>query len=185
MDIYICNVFIYIYIFTGSESLILFVLPLGFVTSALHAKTVSITLLPPSPPSPPLTGKRQVVGGSSESPAAKRLKMESSSTAVTTQSPAPSGKSTPQPPSGKSTPSSRYIPLQSLLFVHFSHPYPLSSSHTHTLVLSLSLLFSLSSPTRTVFLFSLLYHPLSLPTTHPPPGFVSHSPSSLSTVTFS
>ncbi|XP_055767713.1 general transcription factor IIF subunit 1-like isoform X4 [Salvelinus fontinalis] len=49
-------------------------------------------------------GKRHVVGGSSESPAAKRLKMESSSTAVTTQSPAPSGKSTPQPPSGKSTP---------------------------------------------------------------------------------
>lgn len=142
--------------------------------------------LSPSPCSlPPLTGKRQVVGGSSESPAAKRLKMESSSTAVTTQSPAPSGKSTPQPPSGKSTPSSRYIPLQSLLFVHFSHPYPLSSSHTHTLVLSLSLLFSLSSPTRTVFLFSLLYHPLSLPTTHPPPGFVSHSPSSLFTVTFS
>nr|XP_046192505.1 general transcription factor IIF subunit 1-like isoform X1 [Oncorhynchus gorbuscha] len=56
-------------------------------------------------------GKRQVVGGSSESPAAKRLKMESSSTAVTTQSPAPSGKSTPQPPSGKSTPSSSDVQL--------------------------------------------------------------------------
>uniref|UniRef100_A0A8C7JUP4 Transcription initiation factor IIF subunit alpha n=1 Tax=Oncorhynchus kisutch TaxID=8019 RepID=A0A8C7JUP4_ONCKI len=53
----------------------------------------------------------QVVGGSSESPAAKRLKMESSSTAVTTQSPAPSGKSTPQPPSGKSTPSSSDVQL--------------------------------------------------------------------------
>ncbi|CAB1342263.1 unnamed protein product, partial [Coregonus sp. 'balchen'] len=56
-------------------------------------------------------GKRQVVGGSSESPAAKRLKMESSSTAITTQSPAPSGKSTPQPPSGKSTPSSSDVQL--------------------------------------------------------------------------
>uniref|UniRef100_A0A8C8F869 Transcription initiation factor IIF subunit alpha n=1 Tax=Oncorhynchus tshawytscha TaxID=74940 RepID=A0A8C8F869_ONCTS len=56
-------------------------------------------------------GKRQVVGGSSDSPAAKRLKMESSSTAVTTQSPAPSGKSTPQPPSGKSTPSSSDVQL--------------------------------------------------------------------------
>uniref|UniRef100_A0A4W5KNZ4 Transcription initiation factor IIF subunit alpha n=1 Tax=Hucho hucho TaxID=62062 RepID=A0A4W5KNZ4_9TELE len=56
-------------------------------------------------------GKRQVVGVSSESPAAKRLKMESSSTAVTTQSPAPSGKSTPQPPSGKSTPSSSDVQL--------------------------------------------------------------------------
>ncbi|CAB1342273.1 unnamed protein product [Coregonus sp. 'balchen'] len=56
-------------------------------------------------------GRRQVVGGSSESPAAKRLKMESSSTAITTQSPAPSGKSTPQPPSGKSTPSSSDVQL--------------------------------------------------------------------------
>ncbi|XP_076006282.1 general transcription factor IIF subunit 1 isoform X2 [Genypterus blacodes] len=46
-------------------------------------------------------GKRQPPGPSTDSPAAKRLKMEPS-----TQSPAPSGKSTPQPPSGKSTPSS-------------------------------------------------------------------------------
>lgn len=48
------------------------------------------------------TGKRQ--GPGTDSPAAKRLKMDPSS-----QSPGPSGKSTPQPPSGKSTPSSRYI----------------------------------------------------------------------------
>lgn len=141
------------------------------MTSALHAKTVSITLLPPSPPSPPLTGKRQVVGGSSESPAAKRLKMESSSTAVTTQSPAPSGKSTPQPPSGKSTPSSRYIPLQSLLFVHFSHPYPLSSSHTHSFFLSLLLspLFSVRSHTHCLSSYSLpsITHFLSPPHTLP------------------
>lgn len=137
--------------------------------------------LSPSPCSlPPLTGKRQVVGGSSESPAAKRLKMESSSTAVTTQSPAPSGKSTPQPPSGKSTPSSRYIPpLQYLLFVHFSHPYPLSSSHTHThsFFLSLSsflcpLLHALSSyslSSITHFLSPPHTLPLVLcPTLHPP-----------------
>ncbi|XP_028979667.1 general transcription factor IIF subunit 1 isoform X2 [Esox lucius] len=56
-------------------------------------------------------GKRQVLGGSSDSPAAKRLKMEPGSTATTTQSPAPSGKSTPQPPSGKSTPSSSDVQL--------------------------------------------------------------------------
>ncbi|XP_041719878.1 general transcription factor IIF subunit 1-like [Coregonus clupeaformis] len=37
--------------------------------------------------------------------------MESSSTAITTQSPAPSGKSTPQPPSGKSTPRSSDVQL--------------------------------------------------------------------------
>ncbi|KAM9779716.1 general transcription factor IIF subunit 1 [Neosynchiropus ocellatus] len=46
-------------------------------------------------------GKRQTPGPSTDSPAAKRLKMDPSS-----QSPAPSGKSTPQPSSGKSTPSS-------------------------------------------------------------------------------
>ncbi|XP_077397056.1 general transcription factor IIF subunit 1 isoform X1 [Festucalex cinctus] len=46
-------------------------------------------------------GKRQTQGPGTDSPAAKRLKMDPSS-----QSPAPSGKSTPQPPSGKSTPSS-------------------------------------------------------------------------------
>ncbi|KAM7386705.1 hypothetical protein PAMA_009364 [Pampus argenteus] len=51
-------------------------------------------------------GKRQTQGPSTESPAAKRLKMEPSS-----QSPAPSGKSTPQPPSGKSTPSSSDVQL--------------------------------------------------------------------------
>lgn len=129
--------------------------------------------LSPSPCSlPPLTGKRQVVGGSSESPAAKRLKMESSSTAVTTQSPAPSGKSTPQPPSGKSTPSSRYIPpLQYLLFVHFSHPYPLSSSHTHSFFLSLLLspLFSVRSHTHCLSSYSLpsITHFLSPPHTLP------------------
>ncbi|XP_031728067.1 general transcription factor IIF subunit 1 isoform X1 [Anarrhichthys ocellatus] len=51
-------------------------------------------------------GKRQTPGPSADSPAAKRLKMEPSS-----QSPAPSGKSTPQPPSGKSTPSSSDVQL--------------------------------------------------------------------------
>uniref|UniRef100_A0A3Q1JRU3 Transcription initiation factor IIF subunit alpha n=1 Tax=Anabas testudineus TaxID=64144 RepID=A0A3Q1JRU3_ANATE len=51
-------------------------------------------------------GKRQTQGPSTDSPAAKRLKMEPSS-----QSPAPSGKSTPQPPSGKSTPSSSDVQL--------------------------------------------------------------------------
>ncbi|XP_028310573.1 general transcription factor IIF subunit 1 isoform X2 [Gouania willdenowi] len=50
-------------------------------------------------------GKRQNQGPT-ESPAAKRLKMDPSS-----QSPAPSGKSTPQPPSGKSTPSSSDVQL--------------------------------------------------------------------------
>ncbi|KAJ7989676.1 hypothetical protein DPEC_G00307010 [Dallia pectoralis] len=50
-------------------------------------------------------GKRPVVGGSSDSPAAKRLKMEPGGAVTSTQSPVPSGKSTPQPPSGKSTPS--------------------------------------------------------------------------------
>ncbi|KAM4530076.1 general transcription factor IIF subunit 1 [Odontesthes bonariensis] len=51
-------------------------------------------------------GKRQIQGPSTDSPAAKRLKMEPS-----TQSPAPSGKSTPQPTSGKSTPSSSDVQL--------------------------------------------------------------------------
>ncbi|KAK2833594.1 hypothetical protein Q5P01_017483 [Channa striata] len=51
-------------------------------------------------------GKRQSQGPSTDSPAAKRLKMEPSG-----QSPAPSGKSTPQPPSGKSTPSSSDVQL--------------------------------------------------------------------------
>uniref|UniRef100_A0A8C2Z4T9 Transcription initiation factor IIF subunit alpha n=1 Tax=Cyclopterus lumpus TaxID=8103 RepID=A0A8C2Z4T9_CYCLU len=51
-------------------------------------------------------GKRPTPGPSADSPAAKRLKMEPSS-----QSPAPSGKSTPQPPSGKSTPSSSDVQL--------------------------------------------------------------------------
>uniref|UniRef100_A0A3Q1GAR0 Transcription initiation factor IIF subunit alpha n=1 Tax=Acanthochromis polyacanthus TaxID=80966 RepID=A0A3Q1GAR0_9TELE len=45
-------------------------------------------------------------GPGTDSPAAKRLKMEPSS-----QSPVPSGKSTPQPPSGKSTPSSSDVQL--------------------------------------------------------------------------
>ncbi|XP_017277253.1 general transcription factor IIF subunit 1 [Kryptolebias marmoratus] len=49
-------------------------------------------------------GKRQ--GAATDSPSAKRLKMEPN-----TQSPAPSGKSTPQPPSGKSTPSSSDVQL--------------------------------------------------------------------------
>uniref|UniRef100_A0A672YIN0 Transcription initiation factor IIF subunit alpha n=1 Tax=Sphaeramia orbicularis TaxID=375764 RepID=A0A672YIN0_9TELE len=51
-------------------------------------------------------GKRQNPVGGTDSPAAKRLKMEPNS-----QSPAPSGKSTPQPPSGKSTPSSSDVQL--------------------------------------------------------------------------
>ncbi|XP_051242712.1 general transcription factor IIF subunit 1 [Dicentrarchus labrax] len=51
-------------------------------------------------------GKRQPQGPVTDSPAAKRLKMEPNS-----QSPAPSGKSTPQPPSGKSTPSSSDVQL--------------------------------------------------------------------------
>ncbi|XP_060945989.1 general transcription factor IIF subunit 1 [Limanda limanda] len=51
-------------------------------------------------------GKRPTPGPATDSPAAKRLKMEPSS-----QSPAPSGKSTPQPPSGKSTPSSSDVQL--------------------------------------------------------------------------
>ncbi|XP_077414728.1 general transcription factor IIF subunit 1 isoform X4 [Vanacampus margaritifer] len=51
-------------------------------------------------------GKRQTQGPGTDSPAAKRLKMDPSS-----QSPAPSGKSTPQPPSGKSTPSSSDVQL--------------------------------------------------------------------------
>lgn len=51
-------------------------------------------------------GKRQTQGPSTDSPAAKRLKLEPSS-----QSPAPSGKSTPQPASGKSTPSSSDVQL--------------------------------------------------------------------------
>ncbi|XP_047428410.1 general transcription factor IIF subunit 1 [Mugil cephalus] len=51
-------------------------------------------------------GKRQTPGPTTDSPAAKRLKMEPSS-----QSPVPSGKSTPQPPSGKSTPSSSDVQL--------------------------------------------------------------------------
>ncbi|KAM9843206.1 general transcription factor IIF subunit 1 isoform 2-T2 [Aulostomus maculatus] len=51
-------------------------------------------------------GKRQTQGPSTDSPAAKRLKMEPSG-----QSPAPSGKTTPQPPSGKSTPSSSDVQL--------------------------------------------------------------------------
>ncbi|XP_037545509.1 general transcription factor IIF subunit 1 [Nematolebias whitei] len=49
-------------------------------------------------------GKRQ--GAATDSPAAKRLKLEPS-----TQSPVPSGKSTPQTPSGKSTPSSSDVQL--------------------------------------------------------------------------
>ncbi|RVE69392.1 hypothetical protein OJAV_G00077290 [Oryzias javanicus] len=51
-------------------------------------------------------GKRPTQGPSADSPAAKRLKMEPSS-----QSPGPSGKSTPQPSSGKSTPSSSDVQL--------------------------------------------------------------------------
>ncbi|KAM9784229.1 general transcription factor IIF subunit 1 isoform 2-T3 [Syngnathus typhle] len=51
-------------------------------------------------------GKRQTQGPGTDSPAAKRLKMDPSG-----QSPAPSGKSTPQPPSGKSTPSSSDVQL--------------------------------------------------------------------------
>ncbi|CAG5897660.1 unnamed protein product, partial [Menidia menidia] len=51
-------------------------------------------------------GKRQNQGVVTDSPAAKRLKLEPS-----TQSPAPSGKSTPQPASGKSTPSSSDVQL--------------------------------------------------------------------------
>uniref|UniRef100_A0A3Q3VUE3 Transcription initiation factor IIF subunit alpha n=1 Tax=Mola mola TaxID=94237 RepID=A0A3Q3VUE3_MOLML len=51
-------------------------------------------------------GKRQNQGPGTDSPAAKRLKMEPSS-----QSPGPSGKNTPQPPSGKSTPSSSDVQL--------------------------------------------------------------------------
>lgn len=51
-------------------------------------------------------GKRQAQGPATESPAAKRLKMEPSS-----QSPGPSGKSTPQPQSGKSTPSASDVQL--------------------------------------------------------------------------
>ncbi|AWP18803.1 putative general transcription factor IIF subunit 1 isoform 3 [Scophthalmus maximus] len=51
-------------------------------------------------------GKRQIPGPGTDSPAAKRLKMEPSS-----QSPVPSGKNTPQPPSGKSTPSSSDVQL--------------------------------------------------------------------------
>uniref|UniRef100_A0A667Y7M5 Transcription initiation factor IIF subunit alpha n=1 Tax=Myripristis murdjan TaxID=586833 RepID=A0A667Y7M5_9TELE len=51
-------------------------------------------------------GKRQPQGPGTDTPAAKRLKMEPSS-----QSPAPSGKSTPQPQSGKSTPSSSDVQL--------------------------------------------------------------------------
>uniref|UniRef100_A0AAY4CB82 Transcription initiation factor IIF subunit alpha n=1 Tax=Denticeps clupeoides TaxID=299321 RepID=A0AAY4CB82_9TELE len=50
--------------------------------------------------------KRQMPPVSSETPAAKRLKMEPSP-----QSPQPSGKSTPQPASGKSTPSSSDVQL--------------------------------------------------------------------------
>uniref|UniRef100_H2MX12 Transcription initiation factor IIF subunit alpha n=1 Tax=Oryzias latipes TaxID=8090 RepID=H2MX12_ORYLA len=49
---------------------------------------------------------RTTRGPSADSPAAKRLKMEPSS-----QSPGPSGKSTPQPSSGKSTPSSSDVQL--------------------------------------------------------------------------
>lgn len=60
--------------------------------------------------SPP--GKRQTQGPATDSPAAKRLKMDPSS-----QSPGPSGKSTPQPPSGKSTPSSRYSALTYLFML--------------------------------------------------------------------
>ncbi|XP_049600066.1 general transcription factor IIF subunit 1 isoform X4 [Syngnathus scovelli] len=51
-------------------------------------------------------GKRQTQGPGTDSPAAKRLKMDPSG-----QSPGPSGKSTPQPPSGKSTPSSSDVQL--------------------------------------------------------------------------
>ncbi|XP_061702543.1 general transcription factor IIF subunit 1 isoform X4 [Syngnathoides biaculeatus] len=51
-------------------------------------------------------GKRQTQGPGTDSPAAKRLKMDPSS-----QSPAPSGKSTPHSPSGKSTPSSSDVQL--------------------------------------------------------------------------
>ncbi|XP_061605746.1 general transcription factor IIF subunit 1 isoform X2 [Phyllopteryx taeniolatus] len=51
-------------------------------------------------------GKRQAQGPGTDSPAAKRLKMDPSS-----QSPAPSGKSTPHSPSGKSTPSSSDVQL--------------------------------------------------------------------------
>ncbi|XP_068605919.1 general transcription factor IIF subunit 1 [Brachionichthys hirsutus] len=51
-------------------------------------------------------GKRQPQGPGTDSPAAKRRKMEPSS-----QSPVPSGKSTPQPPSGKSPPSSSDVQL--------------------------------------------------------------------------
>ncbi|XP_072298577.1 general transcription factor IIF subunit 1 [Eucyclogobius newberryi] len=50
-------------------------------------------------------GKRQT-SPATDTPAAKRLKMEPNS-----QSPAPSGKSTPQPASGKSTPSSSDVQL--------------------------------------------------------------------------
>uniref|UniRef100_A0A3B4DHY9 Transcription initiation factor IIF subunit alpha n=1 Tax=Pygocentrus nattereri TaxID=42514 RepID=A0A3B4DHY9_PYGNA len=49
-------------------------------------------------------GKRQAATSSSDTPAAKRLKMEPSSQS-------PSGKSTPQPASGKSTPSSSDVQL--------------------------------------------------------------------------
>ncbi|XP_029014105.1 general transcription factor IIF subunit 1 [Betta splendens] len=51
-------------------------------------------------------GKRPIQGPATDSPAAKKLKMEPSS-----QSPVASGKSTPQPPSGKSTPSSSDVQL--------------------------------------------------------------------------
>ncbi|KAM9394113.1 general transcription factor IIF subunit 1 isoform 2-T2 [Pholidichthys leucotaenia] len=51
-------------------------------------------------------GKRQAQGPSTDSPATKRLKMEPS-----TQSPVPSGKTTPQTQSGKSTPSSSDVQL--------------------------------------------------------------------------
>ncbi|XP_061567098.1 general transcription factor IIF subunit 1 [Cololabis saira] len=51
-------------------------------------------------------GKRPPQGPSTDTPAAKRLKMEPS-----TQSPGASGKSTPQPTSGKSTPSSSDVQL--------------------------------------------------------------------------
>ncbi|XP_059928874.1 general transcription factor IIF subunit 1 [Gadus macrocephalus] len=51
-------------------------------------------------------GKRPPAAPSTDSPAAKRLKMEPAG-----QSPAPSGKTTPQPPSGKSTPSTSDVQL--------------------------------------------------------------------------
>ncbi|XP_068193044.1 general transcription factor IIF subunit 1 [Antennarius striatus] len=75
-------------------------------TPSIDSASTSNTLRAAATKLEQVPGKRQTQAPGTDSPAAKRLKMEPSS-----QSPVPSGKSTPQPMSGKSTPSSSDVQL--------------------------------------------------------------------------